>query len=148
VWVEPAPPGVRRSRVLGAHGELSMLLAPQDIRRPRTVLKHRLRQYARELIAEEAQRLAQSFGFVFSTLSVRDQRTRWGSCSGLGHLSFNWRLVMAPPDVMRYVVLHELTHLVEPNHSSRFWRRLAQVCPDLAAQKLWLRRHGAELMRF
>ncbi len=92
--------------------------------------------------------MAKAIGLAFTTLSVRDQRTRWGSCSGGGRLSLNWRLVMAPPAVLRYVVLHELTHLVEPNHSPRFWARLMTWCPDMDQQKAWLRRHGTALMRF
>ena len=112
------------------------------------MLRRRLRHYARGVIAEEVARQADDLGLRIVGVSIRDQRSRWGSCSSRGYLSFNWRLVMAPPAALRYVILHELMHLVEPNHSRRFWTRLASICPDAAAQKQWLRRHGDRLMAF
>ncbi len=74
-------------------------------------------------------------------VTIRDQRTRWGSCSSRGTLSFNWRLIMAPPDVMDYVVVHELCHLIEPNHSRKFWQLLAGLLPDFRQPRLWLKRN-------
>jgi predicted metal-dependent hydrolase len=80
-----------------------------------------------------------------SKISIRDQSTRWGSCSSRGSLSFNWRLVMAPPEVMEYVVIHELAHLVEPNHGTGFWSLLEGHCPRYLEHKRWLREYGPEL---
>jgi predicted metal-dependent hydrolase len=87
-------------------------------------------------------------GVTVRRIEVRDQRTRWGSCSTRGTLSFNWRLVLAPFDVLDYVVVHELCHLVEPNHSRRFWRLLETRRPGWRAQRDWLDRHGPELLAF
>lgn len=75
-------------------------------------------------------------------ISVRDTRSRWGSCTATGDLSFSWRLVLAPPMVLRYVVAHELAHLAEMNHSPRFWAEVARLMPDYPSARDWLKRHG------
>ena len=80
-------------------------------------------------------------------LSVRDGRTRWGSCSSRGTLSFSFRIVMAPPATLDYLVVHELVHLDHPNHSPAFWRRVRDLCPDLDVHERWLREHEAVVMR-
>ena len=106
------------------------------------------RAAARERIAALAAREAADMGVSYERLTIRDQRTRWGSCSSRGTLSFNWRLVLAPSAVLDYVVVHELCHLRHPNHSARFWSLVAERRPDYRAQRVWLRRHGAELLAF
>jgi predicted metal-dependent hydrolase len=107
-----------------------------------------LKRQARSLLAAEVQRQASRMRLHPKRISVRDQRTRWGSCSTTGTLSLSWRLVMAPPEVMAYVVIHELAHLAEHNHGPRFWSLVEQHCPDYRAHKAWLRRHGALLHTF
>jgi len=82
------------------------------------------------------------------SLAIRDQRTRWGSCSSSGALSFNWRLVLAPSPVLRYVVVHELCHLREPSHAPRFWRLVADAMSAYEPERAWLRRHGHELLAY
>ena len=84
-------------------------------------------------------------GVTYGRLAIRDQKTRWGSCSRAGNLNFNWRLVLAPPAVLDYVVVHELAHRVELNHSVRFWRVVARYCPTMDEHRAWLRTHGATL---
>jgi len=81
-------------------------------------------------------------------ITVRDQSSRWGSCSTTGLLSFSWRLVLAPPAVLDYVVAHEVAHLAEMNHGPRFWALVRKTCPDMDAARVWLRRHGTELHRY
>jgi predicted metal-dependent hydrolase len=78
---------------------------------------------------------------------VRDTTTRWGSCARTGNLSFSWRLIFAPEAVLQYVVAHEVAHLVEMNHGPRFWRLVARLHPEARAQRLWLNRHRARLLR-
>jgi predicted metal-dependent hydrolase len=95
----------------------------------------------RFLVAQEAERL----GIPSGRLVVRDQRTRWGSCSSVAILSFSWRLIIAPPEVLRYVVVHELLHVRIANHSKAFWRSLGAAMPDWEEPAGWLRRHGDEL---
>jgi predicted metal-dependent hydrolase len=79
-------------------------------------------------------------------ITVRNQRSRWGSCSRRGTVSLNWRLIQAPDFVCAYVILHELMHLREMNHSARFWREIEKVCPEYQAAKQWLKQH-ADLLR-
>ncbi len=81
-------------------------------------------------------------------ISVRDQKSRWGSCSSDGLLSFSWRLVLAPPLVLDYVAAHEVAHLAEMNHGPRFWRLVEKTMPRLEEAKLWLRSHGMDLYRY
>lgn len=84
-------------------------------------------------------------GGHYTSITIRDQKTRWGSCSSRGTLSFNYRLVYAPPRVLDYVVVHELCHLTHMNHSKDFWDMVASVMPDYKACKNWLKEHGQEL---
>lgn len=87
--------------------------------------------------------LAARHGFEAGRVTVRDQRSRWGSCSPRGDISLNWRLVTMPDAVRDYVILHELAHLREPNHSRRFWRVMSRICPDWREARRWLRDHSA-----
>ena len=93
------------------------------------------------MVEDEAERL----GVRYTSIAIRDQRTRWGSCSKRGTLSFNWRLVIAPVEVCRYVVVHEVCHLRELNHSKAFWRLVDEAMPNWREQKGWLDRNGYEL---
>jgi predicted metal-dependent hydrolase len=91
---------------------------------------------------------AAALGVSFGRIRVAGQRTRWGSCSARGTLSFNWRLALAPPEVLDYVVVHEVCHLREANHSSRFWRLVEERRPGYREQRGWLHEHGSELLAF
>ncbi|MFC1930332.1 M48 family metallopeptidase [Chloroflexota bacterium] len=104
---------------------------------------YRLR--AAEFIKEEARRYGSLMNIVFNRIAIRDQKTRWGSCSKKGNLNFNWRLMMAPVSVIEYVIIHELSHLKEMNHNRRFWDFVAEYCPDWRRQRKWLKDHGNKL---
>lgn len=99
------------------------------------------REQAREVISRRVQLLSGRLGLCCKKLTVRGQRTRWGSCSRAGSLSFNWRLVMAPEPVIDYVVIHELTHLQRHDHSAEFWQLVSKRCPGWKEHKRWLRDH-------
>jgi predicted metal-dependent hydrolase len=114
----------------------------------RGVSEPEARAATRELVRMVADEEAPELGVEFARIQVRDQRTRWGSCSSRGTLSFNWRLALAPHEVLDYVVVHELCHLREPNHSPRFWRLVESRRPGWREQRAWLREHGAELLAF
>jgi hypothetical protein len=86
-------------------------------------------------------------GVTFGRVRVKDQRTLWGSCTPSGDLNFNWRLTLAPPEILDYVVIHELAHRLEMNHSRRFWAHVERHCPDHKVHRRWLRRNGRELQR-
>jgi predicted metal-dependent hydrolase len=95
-----------------------------------------------------AQSEAAALDVAYSRLTLRDQRSRWGSCSSKGTLSFNWRLVLAPHDVLDYVVVHEICHLVELNHGPAFWALVARRRPRYHESKAWLDEHGWEILAY
>ena len=103
---------------------------------------------AKRRIRAEVFPLAARLGRAPARVSVRDTRSRWGSCSSRGDLSFSWRLALAPPEVLTYVVAHEVAHLVEMNHSAAFWALVAELAGDPAPAKRWLAAHGAALHRY
>jgi hypothetical protein len=89
--------------------------------------------------ADRLRQLAARHNFRVGRISIRDQRSRWGSCSPNGNISLNWRLVLMPDHVRDYVILHELAHLRVPNHSRRFWRLMSELCPAWQEARRWLR---------
>jgi predicted metal-dependent hydrolase len=103
---------------------------------------------ARELVSALAEEEAERLAVTYERIRIGDQRTLWGSCSARGTLSFNWRLVLAPLEVLDYVVVHELCHLCVPNHSKRFWKLVEGRRPNWRVQRDWLREHGPELLAF
>ena len=103
---------------------------------------------ARKLVTAVAEEEAEQLGVGFQRIRIGGQRTLWGSCSPRGTLSFNWRLVLAPAEVLDYVVVHELCHLRVPNHSGRFWALVEERRPHWREQRNWLREHGPELLAF
>ncbi|MCM1189561.1 MAG: M48 family metallopeptidase [bacterium] len=108
-------------------------------------LEKRYRSAARNVFESRVAYYHAFTGGSYTSLSVRDQKTRWGSCSSRGTLSFNYRLIFAPREVLDYVVVHELCHLTHMNHSKDFWRMVESVLPDYRVRRKWLRDHGHEL---
>lgn len=106
--------------------------------------RHLQKLAARELPARTHE-LALQHGVSILSVTVRNQRTRWGSCSARGTISLNWRLIQVPPFVRDYILLHELMHRRELNHSARFWAHVAAVCPAWREAERWLRRQGRQL---
>jgi hypothetical protein len=107
-----------------------------------------LRREARRDLEFASQRFASDLGVVLRRVVVRDQSSRWGSCSTTGVLSYSWRLVLAPNEVLDYLAAHEVAHLVEMNHSARFWRLVQRLYPGHEAARAWLDAHGADLHRY
>jgi hypothetical protein len=103
------------------------------------------RQQARQLIGERLAWYSRKHGFQFKKIRISGARTRWGSCSTTGTLSFTWRLVMAPIELIDYVVVHELVHTQIKNHSPAFWEALAVIMPDHKAHRAWFRTNGHTL---
>ena len=135
--------GAKRLRRIG--GEL---VVPGD----EAVFAGRVRRWliaeARREIGARAERLAQRVERPIHRLTIRDPATRWGSCSGNGNLNFSWRLILAPENVLDYVVAHEIAHLAEMNHGHRFWGHVGRLCAEPQAARAWLRSRGASLHRF
>ena len=101
-----------------------------------------LRQRAGFLLGERTVLYAERMQVSYGRITIRDQKTRWGSCSAAGNLNFNWRLVMAPGEVLDYVVVHELAHRKEMNHSRKFWAEVKNVLPDYEKRRKWLKEFG------
>ncbi|HNQ01791.1 MAG TPA: SprT family zinc-dependent metalloprotease [Syntrophales bacterium] len=117
------------------------LLGADLARRAAAVFRTWYRARAREVLEDRVERLARRMGLTVRAVRITDARQRWGSCSASGTLNFPWRLVTAPPGVIDYVVVHELAHLVELNHSRLFWDCVARVLPDHRRRRRWLREH-------
>lgn len=118
---------------------------------PQEHLERRLRDHCKKLAREEvlarAPDMAAGIGCRAGRITIRDQKTRWGSCSANGDMSFNWRLILAPEAVLHYVVAHEVAHLIERNHSPRFWKLVGEIDPQMKKSREWLRSHGMRLQR-
>lgn len=144
----PARLGLERAGTVWAGGEPLPLASLGGRVADAAALDRWYRREARRRITEIAGREAARLGLEYAAIAIRDQRTRWGSCSRRGTLSFSWRLLLAPAEVLEYVVVHELCHLREPNHSQAFWRVLDAARPGWRAQAGWLREHGQELQDY
>jgi hypothetical protein len=136
VWPEAAENGEALLCVAGD--------APHIDRRVGDFLR---REALRDLDAA-SRRAAEKLGVAIQRISVRDQSSRWGSCSTTGVLSYSWRLILAPPFVLEYLAVHEVAHLIEMNHSARFWRLVNGACSDSHRAKQWLDIHGTDLHRY
>ena len=124
-----------------------LCVAGEQAHLPRRVRDYLKREAKRDL--EAASRLAaQGLGIKIGRVSVRDQSSRWGSCSSTGVLSYSWRLILAPPFVLDYLAAHEVAHLIEMNYSRRFWRLVDGICPHMRRAKAWLDAHGTDLHRY
>ncbi len=106
-----------------------------------------LKAEAKRDLTQASGRYATAMATRYRRISLRDQKSRWGSCAADGSLSYSWRLILAPPMVLDYVAAHEVAHLREMNHGPRFWRLVLSHCPEARAAKQWLKRHGHELHR-
>lgn len=136
VWAECGDDG---AQLLCVAGE-----TPHIARRVRDYLKRE----AKNDLERASRAAAAALGVAVRRISIRDQTSRWGSCSTSGVLSYSWRLILAPPFVLDYLAAHEAAHLVEMNHSRRFWRLVESICPDVARAKTWLDAHGSDLHRY
>lgn len=114
-------------------------------RRRMEVLENRYRKAAKAYFTQRVAHYHTLTGGVYHTITIRDQKSRWGSCSSKGTLSFNYRLMFAPMKVLDYVVVHELCHLTHMDHSRNFWNMVETIIPDYKIYKQWLRDHGHEL---
>jgi predicted metal-dependent hydrolase len=104
-----------------------------------------LKKHLQALCMVHAERMAVQVGKKVQSIRISNMQARWGSCSAGGRLAFNWRLVFAPAPIVEYLVAHEVAHLVEMNHSPRFWHCVATLCPEFQQARIWLKRHGQSL---
>ena len=113
-------------------------------RRP-AAMDRQLRAQAAEALPPQLRALAARHGLTVNRVTIRNQRSRWGSCSSRGHITLNFRLMLMPSDVREYILIHELMHLKQANHSIRFWRLVEAACPGFRDAERWLRKHGPSL---
>ena len=135
------PSPTRRARL-----EAGQVLVPAGVGAAARV-KALLRTAARDKLAAASDHYADALGKRYTNLSLRDTRSRWGSCSSKGTLMYSWRLIMAPPRILQYVAAHEVAHLAEMNHSPDFWAVVERLFPDYDVCRRWLRENGDQLHR-
>ncbi len=107
-----------------------------------------LKAQAKAELTEASHRYAKAMDVKLGRITIRDQKSRWGSCSAAGDLSYSWRLILAPPHVLDYVAAHEVAHRLEMNHGPKFWRLVLKHCPHASEAKHWFKSHSAELHGF
>ena len=105
-------------------------------------LENRYRNAAREVFTNRVEYYHRFTGGHYTSITIRDQKTRWGSCSAKGNLNFNWKLVLMPPEILDYVVVHELAHRLQMNHSAAFWAEVGKILPDCRERRQWLKVNG------
>ncbi len=133
-----------RGRRVLLHGDQVAVPAGSEGRR----LARFLKELARDRLTEACDDYAAMLGRPYSSLTLRDTRSRWGSCSSQGGLMFSWRLILAPPEILHYVAAHEVAHLAEMNHSPAFWAQVERIFGPYKAPRRWLRDNGADLHRY
>lgn len=104
--------------------------------------RRRYIETARSIFTQKAAYYARLMGVTYGRISIREQKTRWGSCSAKGNLNFNWKLVLMPPEILDYVVVHELAHRLQMNHSAAFWAEVGKILPDYRERRQWLKVNG------
>ena len=134
------PLDARRARV--AFADQAFNVPVSETANLRASVERHLRSAATIELSERLARLAAQHRFEVNGVTIRSQRSRWGSCSRTGRISLNWRLIQFPERVVDYVLIHELVHLRHMNHSARFWREMARLCPAYQESRVWLRHHG------
>jgi len=138
-------PGNGQGMIDAEEGALPVICVAGDARHLARRLRDWLKKQARQDLKQSVEIHSQQLGLRPKNITIRDQTTRWGSCSSSGALSFSWRLILAPPYVLDYVAAHEVAHLQEMNHSPRFWKLVEQRLPDYKHAQKWLKNSGASL---
>jgi predicted metal-dependent hydrolase len=132
-------------------GSLLRVCLPEQRRNNQAALTQALIRWyaeqARQYLAKKTLEWARAIGVKPVSVTIRDPKTRWGSCSTRGSLSYSWRVILAPSPIIDYLIVHELCHLLEPNHSSRYWRLVESILPDFRTSRQWLKANGGVLMR-
>ncbi len=128
-------------------GNPVLAVSCEPVHVPRRVADFLKKQAHRDL-ERAVLRHTEALGMPAKKITVRDTKSRWGSCTAAGRLNFSWRLIMAPPFVLDYLAAHEVAHLKDMNHSEKFWRSVQALCPRTEEAERWLKRHGADLHRY
>lgn len=140
--------GQKEEKIELSHGELLVHTDSGQEETIRLLLVQWYYEQAGQYISRQVAYYNQYFKESINKIRIKDQRSRWGSCSSRRSLNFNWRLIMAPPEVADYVVVHEMCHFRYMNHSREFWSEVAKILPDYQRHRTWLREHGDSLMKY
>ncbi|MBQ3193284.1 MAG: M48 family metallopeptidase [Oscillospiraceae bacterium] len=127
-------------------GHLAVLQARPALQKLTTEQLHALADQALEIIPPRTAHFAAQMGLTYGRITIRNQHTRWGSCSAKGNLNFNCLLMLCPPEVLDYVIVHELCHRRQLNHSPAFWAEVEQIMPDYRLHRAWLKENGGSLI--
>jgi predicted metal-dependent hydrolase len=146
VSIESKPRRRSTNKVVLDNDKLLIVRGAGSTTAPARSLENWLRKEARQAVNNHLTALLPKLSTHAGRVYMMDQRTKWGNCSSLGNLSFSWRLIMAPPFVLEYLVTHEAVHLVVPDHSKRFWLTVQSLCPKTERARQWLAANGTELM--
>jgi predicted metal-dependent hydrolase len=141
------PTGTRRG-LIAIDAAQREILVPGDGRHVGRRLKDWLKQAARRDLEAASRKYAAAMGVSFRSITIRDQKSRWGSCSSSGELSYSWRLILTPAQVLDYVAAHEVAHLKHMNHGPRFWALVNAHCAHAEQARAWIRRNGSEVHRW
>lgn len=134
-------PGAR-PKVIITNGSV-LQITSSCMKNPELYIERFYKQQAKELIGPRVYKIASGFGYKYSSIKITGAKSRWGSCSHSGSLNFSWRLVMMPPEMIDYVIVHELVHLEIKNHSKRFYSRVTEIMPDYKLREKWLKDNTA-----
>lgn len=137
-----------KSRVFLSESVVTVFKSENEEKSHREILLDWLKKESKRIITKRVSYLAKENGFEFNKIAIRDQSSRWGSCSSDKNLNFSWRLAISPPKVMDYVIIHELAHLRQMNHSKVFWQIVEEIMPDYKESYNWLRENGHELKMY
>ncbi|MBN8866615.1 MAG: M48 family metallopeptidase [Solirubrobacterales bacterium] len=151
VWLEGRPLPIQPTgtgRAIARQGDEGLVVGGGSRAKVLAAIDRWYRREARDRIEPLVESEGDRLGLRAKKVTVRNQRTRWGSCSTSGTLSFNWRLVLGRPEALRYVVVHELIHIRHHNHSRAFWNDLAAAFPEYRAEAAWLRSNERHLLRW
>lgn len=125
---------------------ISTIKGKQATQSTKELISNHFKELANQELVERTERFAKMIGTTYTAIRVKQYKSRWGSCSNQGLISYNWRIIIAPDPVIDYIVIHELCHLIEHNHSPRFWSLVGQFSPNYKEQRNWLRKKGLLLV--
>lgn len=129
-------------------GVMKKVISGQNLMTDKILRVAWYKHIANKFIKQRVSEIADKNGFVFNRIFIRDQKTKWGTCSSNKNLSFNWRIILCPMNVLDYLIVHELSHLNQMNHSAKFWQSVETLCPDYRYSKKWLKEHEAFLFKY
>lgn len=132
-------------KVIIGEDKITIFQSDQVNLSPNTIFTKWVKNYAKVYIIKRVTLLAKEYNFTFNKISIREQSTRWGSCSSQKNLNFNWKLILAPSYILDYVIIHELAHTIQMNHSKAFWDIVEEIIPNYRDCRKWLRTYGNTL---